>query len=414
MGANNRVSIERLGGVSIDRGDFEAVSEQDLQELLTAQVPEGLRVEYKSETYKNADAEKREFLKDISAFANAQGGHLILGMEETAGVATAVVGLGSIDVDAELLRLEQIARSGLEPRIPGLQMKSIPLEHGGQAILVRVPRSWNPPHRIVAQGSNRFYVRHSAGVHEPNVEELRTLFTAFSSALAQARQFRTERLQFICGGQSERPLAGDGRFVLHIIPVAAFSGMVSLDVEQVNAQQEAFQPLGSQGTSPRYNYHGFINECGGDQNLLGYTQIFRNGALEAAMASIVREFQGHHTIPGLSLEKYVFNRLSPYFRGLQNVGVPPPFIIMITLEGVRGVNYVVHNNESNRNNPLMGYGAPLPEDVLTLPECFLEDYGGEVDYHRAVRPAFDALWNAIGCPRSQFFNQEGRWVGEQQ
>lgn len=32
--------------MSIDRGDFDAVSEQDLHELVTAQVPEGLRVEY--------------------------------------------------------------------------------------------------------------------------------------------------------------------------------------------------------------------------------------------------------------------------------------------------------------------------------------------------------------------------------
>ena len=134
--------------MSIDRGDFDAVSEPDLHELVTAQVPEGLRVEYKLETYGNTDSEKREFLKDISALANSQGGHLILGMEETAGVATAVVGLGATDADAELLRLEQIARGGLEPRISGLRLKAIPLTAGGHAILLRVPRSWNPPHRV--------------------------------------------------------------------------------------------------------------------------------------------------------------------------------------------------------------------------------------------------------------------------
>ena len=75
-------------------------------------------------------------------------------------------------------------------------------------------------------------------------------------------------------------------------------------------------------------------------------------------------------------------------------------------EGVLGVNYAVRRNIYDE------YEQPLPEDVLVLPECVLEDYGGDIDHHRAVRPAFDALWNAIGYSRSQFFNDEGLWVGE--
>lgn len=79
---------------------------------------------------------------------------------------------------------------------------------------------------------------------------------------------------------------------------------------------------------------------------------------------------------------------------------------MITLEGMQDAIYAVPNDNDPRGNY-----QPLPEDLLTLPECVLEDYGTEVDHHRAVRPAFDALWNAIGYSRSQFFNEEGLWVG---
>ncbi|MCZ6759807.1 MAG: ATP-binding protein [Gemmatimonadetes bacterium] len=391
--------------MSIDRGDFDAVSEQDLHELVTAQVPEGLRVEYKLETYGNTDSEKREFLKDVSALANSQGGHLILGMEETAGVATAVVGLGATDADAELLRLEQIARGGLEPRISGLRLKAIPLTAGGHAILLRVPRSWNPPHRVVAQGSNRFFVRHSAGVHEPDVEELRTLFSESASALDQARQFRAERLEAIRSGIGQRPLVSGGRIILHILPVASLSGAVAVDVEQVRQQYTAFPPIGSTGMTPSYNYHGFINERGGDENY-GYTQIFRNGALEATKANIIRERDDCLFIPGLSLERQIFEVFSQYIIGLRDVGVPPPLIIMLTFEGVLRVHYVVGSNVYDEIEP------PLPEDVLTLPECVLEDYGEDIDHHRAVRPAFDALWNSIGYPRSRFFNDQGLWIGE--
>ena len=391
--------------MSIDRGDFDAVTEQDLQELVTAQVPEGLRIEYKREIYGNTDSEKREFLKDVSALANTQGGHLVLGMEETTGVATAVVGLGAADTDAELLRLEQIARGGLEPRIAGLRMRRIPLAAGGHAILLRVPRGWNPPHRVVAHGSNRFYVRHSAGVHEPNVEELRTLFTESASALEQARRFRDERLEAIRSGSGPRPLVNDGRIILHIVPIASFSGAVAVDVEDVHQHHRAFSPMGNIAFTPRFNYYGFINERGGEENH-GYTQIFRNGALEATKASIIREVDGRRIISGPAQEQHIFQALSNYILGLRDVGVPPPLIIMLTLEGILGVTYVVQDHVWADD-----YEPPFPEDVLVLPECVLEDYGEDVDHHRAVRPAFDALWNAIGYSRSQFFNDEGLWVG---
>jgi hypothetical protein len=79
---------------------------------------------------------------------------------------------------------------------------------------------------------------------------------------------------------------------------------------------------------------------------------------------------------------------------------------MFTLEGVKGARYVVISD------PWGEYEPPLPDNILFLPECVLEDYGTALEYHKAVRPAFDALWNAIGYSRSQFFNEDGLWVGK--
>ncbi len=72
--------------MALERLDFENINEADLTELLTAQVPEGLRIEYKQALYGNSDADRKELLKDVSAFANAQGGHLIIGVEENGGL----------------------------------------------------------------------------------------------------------------------------------------------------------------------------------------------------------------------------------------------------------------------------------------------------------------------------------------
>jgi hypothetical protein len=45
--------------MSIDRLNFDALSEADLIELLTAEVPEGLRTEYKRDTFGNTDRDNR-------------------------------------------------------------------------------------------------------------------------------------------------------------------------------------------------------------------------------------------------------------------------------------------------------------------------------------------------------------------
>ena len=62
--------------MSIEKTDFDSIEERDLQELVDAQVPEGLRLEFKFTNYGKSDSEKRELLKDVSALANSHGGHL--------------------------------------------------------------------------------------------------------------------------------------------------------------------------------------------------------------------------------------------------------------------------------------------------------------------------------------------------
>lgn len=54
---------------------------------------------------------------------------------------------------------------------------------------------------------------------------------------------------------------------------------------------------------------------------------------------------------------------------------------------------------------------PIMQDALELPEIVIEDYGTTDDYQRALRPAFDALWNAGGYPRCNYFNVDGVWTG---
>jgi Putative DNA-binding domain len=396
----------RCAGTSmpIDRLDFDNLAENDISELVAAQVPEGLRIDYKKDLYGHSDAEKREALKDVSAFANAFGGHLIIGIEEQNGLPTAIPGVANVNPDDIILRLEQLIRTGVDPGIQGLRVRAVPLANGAYCFVLRIPRSWHPPHRVTAQNSNRFWIRNSGGAHEASVEELRTLFTLGADALHRVHQFRDERLSEINSGNSARPLQGNGRLIIHIVPLAAVTSPWQVNLTKVFESHLAFRPIGTMGMTPRFNFEGFVNERGGDQNF-GYTQIFRNGALEATKGKIIVERDWGRVIPGQKFERDIFEVLPGYLNGLRDVGVPPPLVVLFTLEGVKGVHYSALGGICNEPEPA------IEREVLFLPECLINEYGPEVVYHRAVRPSFDALWNTTGRASAQSFSVDGIWGG---
>ena len=109
--------------------DIDQITEQDLQELIDNEVIEAKTSEYKGELPGGTDSEKKEFLADISSFANASGGDIIYGItsDKNTGKPLELKGLSITNADNEILRLENIIRDGIEPRIPSINTKSIQL-----------------------------------------------------------------------------------------------------------------------------------------------------------------------------------------------------------------------------------------------------------------------------------------------
>jgi Putative DNA-binding domain len=390
--------------MALSNVSFENISERNLLEQINAGVPEGVLVDYKRDTYGRGDADVKEFLKDVTSFANTAGGYLIIGVDETAGVPTGISALNG-DPDQELQRLENLVRDGVEPRIAGLRMKAVTIGSGGFVIVLRISKSWNPPHRVSARNTNRIYGRNSAGAYEFSVEELRVIFTSAASALDRVRAFRAERIAKIDSDEGIVPLAHNcGRLVVHLVPAASFSLSSQIDLDKAAAAQQLLRPMGGTGFSSRINFDGFSTLYhGADGKCWSYTQVFRNGAIEAVKVRVVSDLDaGQLWIPTLDFDRWIFERLPNYLSTLQALDVPPPIVLMITLQGVRGARLGVYP-------PPIEDLPPLDRDVLELPEIVIEQYGTELDYQHAARPAFDALWNTGGFSRSKHFDGTGRW-----
>ena len=125
--------------------NLDKITEAELNNLISNGVPESLTIDYKRETYRKSDDDKSNncrFLTDVSSFANTIGGDILIGINEANGLPTSFnpfIG----DIDAEVLSLQSIALSGIEPRITNLTIRAVPVA-GGHIIIVRVPRSFAP------------------------------------------------------------------------------------------------------------------------------------------------------------------------------------------------------------------------------------------------------------------------------
>jgi hypothetical protein len=386
--------------MAISDREFENVSESDLTQLISSQIAEGFLYEYKSQTYGGSDDDKREALKDVSSFANSAGGHIIIGMTETQGLPTALVGI-TVDADDEIRRLDNLCRDCIEPRIIGLRMRPIPIQNGRIAILIRVPKSWGGPHRASYKNTRRYFVRNSAGAHEASVEELRGMFTAGMTMHEQARTFRKARTALIAVGQGPLHVQAGGRMILHVIPVAAFTGNLQIDMRPLPGRTH-IPPLTKTGYNHTYNVDGFLTF--GSEIDGGYLQLFRNGAIETVVPRLLKEERGGHPVCYAPyLEGVILSAADDYLGALSRLDIPPPLVFTVTLEGMQGA-LILFGGSSSANF------TEIRQPQVHLPEVVFEEYGSQAQYRRGLRPIIDAVWNAAGCPGSPNYNDEGDWV----
>lgn len=380
---------------------FELIDQSHLQGLIDAKSAEARTIEYKRQSYGGNDAQHTEFLADMSSFANAIGGDLVIGMAAKAGIPTAFAPFEG-DADAELLRLEQMARGGLEPRIQNLQTKAVDIGGRGKVLIIRVPRSYRQPHRIIFRGKNRFWSRSSAGKFEPNVDELRALFTFAPQLAEQMRQFRLERVARITTGETPVRLLDSHCMILHVVPFTYFTSVSGISMRDLVRNTRYFAPLGTDGRRDwRINFDGFVtlsNSDEGAESQRAYVQIFHSGAIEAVASSIAT---GNQIVSILDIKNLLIRHVHQYLEALHECGIEPPFAVMTSLIGLHQLKLT-----TGRRLPTgLIEGQIADRDQLHFREVILEELpivkqGCAV----SLRPILDQLANAAGCVSAQSFD----------
>lgn len=178
---------------------FSSLVEGDLQRLCEDRSVESQTLDFKRTIPGKDDRSKNEFLKDVCAFANGNGGDLLYGVDESDGVASSIVPVTTESLDDLQRRLSQVLDSGIEPRLVGVQTRGIAVD-GGYVLAVRVPASFNGPHRYILNGHSKFVMRTGTHTSELSYDQLRAAFDKNASLAAQAKLFVAERIDAIRKG----------------------------------------------------------------------------------------------------------------------------------------------------------------------------------------------------------------------
>jgi hypothetical protein len=358
-------------------------------------------LDYKQALPGGKDQDIHEFLADVSSMANAYGGHLIYGVadrregNESTGEPDRIVGLGgNFNSDAVVASMENRLRNALEPPLE-VEFQAVETALGAVLVL-RVPRSWQAPHRI--RSSSRFYGRGATGKYPMSVDHLRIAFDQSTAAAERLNQRREERVVMLREGRTPTGIIAAGPMVvLHGFPLSA--GWLRATTAHVPAltmvrKLGVFYGHGFTGATP--NFDGALAYDGGRRGAVTsqYAQVFRDGAVEWVNKSLCED--GHIPWPVLaeSLLKSVRSVLSLAGELPQLV----PCAFMLSLLNVRGHHLLTHDRHE---------GVALDRDHLLFPPVLIDR---TIDPAAALRPLFDALWQSAGFEACADYDDDGKWA----
>lgn len=366
---------------------FEDISAVDLKALVEGGATERRDLEFKQALPNKSDDQVREFLADVSSLANTQGGDLLFGIQETAGIATDITPIASQDVDGDILRLDNLVRDGLEPRIAGVKTRWIELSPGAGVILMRIPASFATPHRIRFRNSGRFFARSSRGKYEMDTHELRAAFTSADQLPTRLRGFHAEAVPAAHGINFPFQMREEPRAILSVIPLNFFREARDLPINRENAVMPYRPPA---GTSWMLMLEGMLLHAQprSANQIACYALTHRTGRLDAGwVVGGVRDTgNGNRKLafPKV-LEAGLLDMASATAARLREFTIEGPWVIFVTVAGIKDYSMVIDAYDTS---------APSWRDSAALPELIVEHIN-----ETSLSPLFRSFWRLFGAER---------------
>jgi predicted HTH transcriptional regulator len=169
---------------------------KDLEDLVTIRKErESLNLEYKKEI-NNSSNGKKEFLKDVTGFANGGGGYLLLGIDEEDGLPLGIPGvsktIGKQKIDEWI---NNVLISNVVPKL-NYDLKVLENKNNNLVIIMYISESYKKPHMVTFESKNCYYVRHNNSVNVASYIEVREMFEYSNKINNKLEEFLKKRNLF--------------------------------------------------------------------------------------------------------------------------------------------------------------------------------------------------------------------------
>lgn len=373
-----------------------------LKEVCESHWPETHTLDFKRQPY--SSDKKYELLKDVCAFANADGGDLVLGVSD-AGALTPI-SPDSERSDPLIRRLSQTIESGIEPRVPGIQFRSVEVD-GGYVLIVRVPASFLGPHAVNnVDNSRRFVMRSGTSTSDMTFDQIRYAFDRTATLSEQARRLIQERNELLKKRHTPLLLAQGPITVAHFVPLNGLAGKQRPNLRDIyNNYTSLLSSTWGGGCSRLFNIDGVLVYPGGrtSEECEGYAQVFRNGMMESASRE-GEEYERQDSsqkkgvVWSTSMTDFFRDRTKAFLSMAQSHGLSGPAIICFSILHVAGCEL----ETGGRKTP--GRVKIADRDYLVAPELWVDTLES-IGLDEVVRPLLDTLWQGFGYERCIDFDE---------
>jgi hypothetical protein len=203
---------------------------------------------------------------------------------------------------------------------------------------------------------------------------------------------------------------------MHVAPLSAFEGRrdFQLDVRQYPQQLfTAFPPISTPVGNYRINIDGFLvlsNAQADRRTHRAYVQIFHSGIVEAVASSFLMgdgSDKSPFRLRSITAESAIVQSSYGYLHSLQARGAAPPFVVLVSLVGVKGVPYSFAMDGGTIFEDEAGI---LDRDQFHFSEAVIEDVPADpYEYAKLLRPLIDQTANAAGRATSPSFDDTGKF-----
>lgn len=373
------------------------VTLEDLESFIKEKLPENQFLDYKSEINLEQRDDKKKFLADICAFANAYGGFIIIGIPEKNGIPISVDGFNVHDEDQLKLKIQNLILTSLQPVFTNITTHFLKLDNGRSVLIIQIDMSWNGPHRVTLKKTG-FYIRQENGNSEMDYYQIRSSFLGKEKILKDAKNFIRERVQMIAAGNDPTNMLKGPKLILHIVPLLSIEGNKQVDISRYRREFKLTQPITPYSNLGKLiNLDGLITTGLRDDRLSAYMLLFRNLCVEACdFTNIFLQEQNRRIV--FAVGESLVSSINRYYTLLSENEIIGPSILSLNLCNVKGYSIQM---------PLsMGIieRHPLDRDLVRI-ETILDEIPGSVDELRVkLDPLFKIFFNAFGMSKNHFYD----------